>query len=193
MRESKKWQTLCGRSLWMALYDAYLWFQAARRWNIATLQNIIAYEYLPAFVGQSLPPYQAYRPELHPGISHVFQSAGFRYGHTLIPPGIMRRDAKCQFRDNSRGGILRLCSTWWEAQVLLQYMVTFNLKDGVKIKFYFRTSKWLDAQQLSNLRWMPNSVRKCVGPVMKTGSSRRFKRYPTTYMWVSSWLPFTVD
>merc|ERR1719204_2643120 len=80
-------------------------FQAARRWNIATLQNIIAYEYLPAFVGQSLPPYQAYRPELHPGISHVFQSAGFRYGHTLIPPGIMRRDAKCQFRDKSRGGI----------------------------------------------------------------------------------------
>ena len=28
---------------------------------------------------------------------------------------------------------------------------------------------------------------------MKTGSSRRFKWYPTTYKWVSSWLPFTMD
>ena len=28
---------------------------------------------------------------------------------------------------------------------------------------------------------------------MRTGSSRRLKWYPTTYTWVSSWLPFTVD
>ena len=47
--------------------------------------------------------------------------------------------------------------------------------------------------QLSNLWWMPNSVRMGFGTAMRTGSSRRFKRYPTTYMWVSSWLPFTVD
>ena len=47
--------------------------------------------------------------------------------------------------------------------------------------------------QLSNLWRTSNSVRKGFGPAMKTGSSRRFKRYPTTYMWVSSWLPFTVD
>ena len=40
---------------------------------------------------------------------------------------------------------------------------------------------------------MPNSVSKGFDTAMKTGSSRRFKRYPTTYMWVSSWLPFTVD
>ena len=44
--------------------------------------------------------------------------------------------------------------------------------------------------QLSNLGWMPNSVSKYFDPAMKTGSSRQFKRHPTTYM---SWLPFTVD
>ena len=49
------------------------------------------------------------------------------------------------------------------------------------------------ASQLSNLRWMPNSVSKGFDIAMKTGSSRRFKRYPTTYRWVSSQLPFTVD
>ena len=47
--------------------------------------------------------------------------------------------------------------------------------------------------QLSNLWWMPNSVGIGFSPTMKTGSSRRFKRYPTTYRWVSSWIPFTVD
>ena len=40
---------------------------------------------------------------------------------------------------------------------------------------------------------MPNSVSKGFDTAMKTSSSRRFKRHPTTYRWVSSWLPFTVD
>ena len=35
--------------------------------------------------------------------------------------------------------------------------------------------------QLSNLWWIPNSVSKGFDTTMKTGSSRRFKRYPTTY------------
>ena len=47
--------------------------------------------------------------------------------------------------------------------------------------------------QLSNLWWMPNSVSKDFDTAMKVGSSRWFKRHPTTYVWVSSWLPFTVD
>ena len=40
---------------------------------------------------------------------------------------------------------------------------------------------------------MANSVSKGFGTAMKKGSSRRFKRHPTNYIWVSSWLPFTVD
>ena len=47
--------------------------------------------------------------------------------------------------------------------------------------------------QLSNLWWMPYSVCMGFGTAVKTGSSRRFKWYPTTYMWVSSWAPITVD
>ncbi len=57
-------------------------FQAARRINIATLQSIVAYEYLPAFLGEELDKYDGYKADLHPGITHVFQSAAFRY--TLI-------------------------------------------------------------------------------------------------------------
>ena len=53
-------------------------FQAARRRVIASLQAIIVYEYLPSFLGTSLSPYAGYKPDIHPGISHVFQSAAFR-------------------------------------------------------------------------------------------------------------------
>jgi hypothetical protein len=42
------------------------------------LQAIIMYEYLPSFLGTHLAPYAGYKPDIHPGISHVFQSAAFR-------------------------------------------------------------------------------------------------------------------
>ena len=37
------------------------------------------YEYLPSFLGEDVSPYPGYKPDTHPGISHVFQSAAFRY------------------------------------------------------------------------------------------------------------------
>lgn len=65
-------------------------------------------------------PYAGYKPDLHPGISHVFQSAAFRFGHTMIPPGLYLRDDKCQFL-NTPGGYkgIRLCSTWWNAEEVI--------------------------------------------------------------------------
>ena len=47
--------------------------------------------------------------------------------------------------------------------------------------------------QLSNLWWVSSSISKGFGHAMKTGSSRRFKRYLTTYRWASSQIPFTED
>ena len=34
-----------------------------------------------------------YKPALFPGISHAFQSAAIRWGQTLIPPGVYRRNS----------------------------------------------------------------------------------------------------
>ena len=48
------------------------------------------------------------------------------------------------------------------------------------VNTYMLRSK-LQPTQLSNLWWMPNSVRIGFGPATKTGSSKRFKRYPTTW------------
>ncbi|GBO10597.1 Dual oxidase [Araneus ventricosus] len=62
-------------------------------------------------------PYQGYQPDLHPGVSHVFQSAAFRFGHTLIPPGLYKRSAQCEFRKTMTGyPAVRLCSTWWDSE-----------------------------------------------------------------------------
>ncbi|KAJ8969155.1 hypothetical protein NQ314_001896 [Rhamnusium bicolor] len=95
-------------------------FQKARRIVVATLQNIIAYEYIPAFLGEQLPPYEGYKPDVHPGITHAFQSAAFRFGHSLIPPGLYRRDSQCHYKKTAMGYLaLRLCSTWWDSNDVL--------------------------------------------------------------------------
>nr|AXN93677.1 dual oxidase 1 [Scylla paramamosain] len=93
-------------------------FQRTRRLVTAHLQNIIMYEFLPAFVGEGVTTPYRYRPDIHPGISHVFQSAAFRFGHTLVPPGLYRRGPgpECNFLKTQSGrSALRLCSTWWDA------------------------------------------------------------------------------
>ncbi|GBO01703.1 Dual oxidase, partial [Araneus ventricosus] len=84
------------------------------------LQNIILYEYVPAFLEEEITPYSGYKPDVHPGISHVFQSAAFRFAHTMIPPGLYRRDGKCNFKTTPSGyPAIRLCSTWWNSEEIL--------------------------------------------------------------------------
>ncbi|XP_043219093.1 dual oxidase-like [Amphibalanus amphitrite] len=107
-------------------------FQRARRIVVATLQNVAMYEYLPAFLGDAVDPYEGYRADVHPGISHVFQSAAFRFGHTMIPPGLYRRDNKCNFKKTATGDdALRLCSTWWDSSDVLQDSTVEELLMGM--------------------------------------------------------------
>lgn len=95
-------------------------FQKARRLVIASMQNVFVYEFLPAFLGKELSPYKGYNPDIHPGVSQMFQAAAFRFGHTMIPPGIYRRNDKCEYRKTTMGfPAVRLCSTWWDSNVRL--------------------------------------------------------------------------
>jgi dual oxidase len=92
------------------------------------LQKITAYEYIPAFLGKKLPPYTGYKVDVHPGVSHVFQSSAFRFGHTLIPPGIYRRDETCDFKKTNGGKpAWRLCAHWWDSSVS-EYDILVHLK-----------------------------------------------------------------
>lgn len=107
-------------------------FQRARRLLIASMQNIILYEYLPILLDEKIPKYEGYKPDLHPGVSHAFQSAAFRFGHTMIPPGLYMRDANCNFKKTRRGySGLRLCSSWWNSDEILDQVELEELLMGL--------------------------------------------------------------
>ena len=78
------------------------------------------YEYIPAFLGEPVGEYDGCKSDVHPGVSHLFQSAAFRFGHTMIPPGLYRRDGQCNFKSAPTGTpAIRLCSAWWDAAEIL--------------------------------------------------------------------------
>lgn len=87
---------------------------------IATQQNIIVYEWLPSLLGQSLKPYSGYDPSVNPQIDQFFQSAAFRFGHTLVVPGVYLRDyvrnnCSKQFKNWGRDYV-RTCNAFWRPQ-----------------------------------------------------------------------------
>ncbi|KAL3120520.1 hypothetical protein niasHT_009345 [Heterodera trifolii] len=106
-------------------------FQGARRLVIATLQNIVLYEFLPALLARprsGIPPYRGYNPHVPPGISHSFATNAFRFPHTLVPPALLLRKriaGRCEFRREVGGfPALRLCQNWWNAQdIVREYTV----------------------------------------------------------------------
>lgn len=63
-------------------------YQEARRIVGAMMQAITYEEFLPALLGHPLPPYQGYRPEVNPGLSNVFATAAYRFGHSQVGPDI---------------------------------------------------------------------------------------------------------
>ncbi|XP_044584907.1 dual oxidase [Cotesia glomerata] len=127
-------------------------FQRTRRIVVGTIQNIIMYEYLPALLGEKLPDYQGYKPDIHPGISHMFQSAAFRFGHTLIPPGIYRRDDKCNFLMTRTGKpAIRLCSTWWDSNEVVSNNTIEELIMGMASQLAEREDNLLSDDIRNNL------------------------------------------
>uniref|UniRef100_A0A915J7Z2 NAD(P)H oxidase (H2O2-forming) n=1 Tax=Romanomermis culicivorax TaxID=13658 RepID=A0A915J7Z2_ROMCU len=96
-------------------------FHRSRQMVIATLQNIIMYEFLPVLIDEPVAPYKGHNPHLPPGVSHLFAAAAFRYPHTWIPPGLFLRNGKCRYEDNVGGyPAIRLCNTWWNSQDNIQ-------------------------------------------------------------------------
>lgn len=95
-------------------------FNEARKWVIATQQNIIVYEWLPSLLGKSLKPYAGYDPSVNPQIDHFFQSAAFRFGHTLVVPGVYLRDyvrKNCTKQFTNWGtDYVRTCNAFWRPQ-----------------------------------------------------------------------------
>ncbi|XP_032685960.1 dual oxidase-like isoform X3 [Odontomachus brunneus] len=88
-------------------------YNEARKWVIATQQRIVVDEWLPSWLGLDvLPKYEGYNPNIDPQIEQFFQSAAFRFGHTLVPPGVY-------LRNYGRNGCslelypTRTCNSYW--------------------------------------------------------------------------------
>ncbi|XP_033120692.1 dual oxidase-like isoform X2 [Anneissia japonica] len=115
-------------------------FNEARKWTIAIYQNIVLYEWLPAFLNlREIPQYTGYKKHVHPGITQVFQSAAMRFGHTLVPPGVIRRTADCEYMKTSKHSShhpnkeassgnygVRTCNSYWNPQVGLIVSIIFQ-------------------------------------------------------------------
>lgn len=60
-------------------------YQKARRIVIAEIQAITYNEFLPALLGfGAIKKYAGYKPNVNPGITNEFSTAGFRLGHSLL-------------------------------------------------------------------------------------------------------------
>ncbi|XP_047991381.1 dual oxidase isoform X1 [Leguminivora glycinivorella] len=127
-------------------------FQRARRIVIASLQNIILYEYVPAFLGVPIPPYKGYRAEVAPGVSHAFATAAFRFGHTLVPPAILLRDRNCRY-SRAPGGhdAIRLCQTWWDGNDVMSQVPIEEVLMGMASQLSEREDALLCSDVRDNL------------------------------------------
>uniref|UniRef100_A0A2C9KDP5 NAD(P)H oxidase (H2O2-forming) n=1 Tax=Biomphalaria glabrata TaxID=6526 RepID=A0A2C9KDP5_BIOGL len=99
-------------------------FYNTRRKVIATLQNIIAYEWLPKLINKELPPYTGYKPWIKSDITDIFDAAAINYIMTLIPSAVThieRGKDGCHIRKQRR-----LCNTYWRAMD-----VVYEKEDGV--------------------------------------------------------------
>ena len=70
-------------------------YQRARAFVVAEIQSITYRDFIPILLGpNALTPYTGYNSSVDPRVSLAFSTAGFRVGHTFLPPVISRLNAK---------------------------------------------------------------------------------------------------
>ncbi|XP_036145613.1 dual oxidase 2 [Monomorium pharaonis] len=108
-------------------------YNEARKWVIATQQHIVVNEWLPSWLGNNkLPKYEGYNPNIDPQIDQFFQSAAFRFGHTLVPPGVYLRNYgrnNCSLEPYP----IRTCNNYWMSQNSLHANLT-RIKDVIDVE-----------------------------------------------------------
>ncbi|XP_017767878.1 PREDICTED: dual oxidase-like [Nicrophorus vespilloides] len=96
-------------------------FNEARKWVIATQQHIIMDEWLPSWIDPShIPAYRSYDASIDPQIDQFFQAAAFRFGHTLVTPGVYIRDYQRSNCATTISKPVRTCNAFWRPQDAIQ-------------------------------------------------------------------------
>ncbi|XP_054706944.1 dual oxidase 2-like [Uloborus diversus] len=111
-----RWHNYLADSICDKEFDDDKCYNEARKWVIATLQNIILNEWLPVFLDETIPEYERYDPSIDPSVSNSFQMA-MRFGHTLVPEAIYARKKVGQ--NHCEESLIRLCDSFYNARDIL--------------------------------------------------------------------------
>ena len=94
-------------------------YEYARAIVAAEMQAITYNEFLPVLLGpDALSPYRGYRPEVDPGISNLFATAAYRFGHTMLSPQLLRLDAD---GEEIAAGHLSLADGFFNPSAITEY------------------------------------------------------------------------
>lgn len=101
-------------------------FQQTRRINIAQFQHIIYDEYLPAIIGEKLPEFSAYNPDVNPSVHLSFAGAISRFGHSQANNEILM-----SWRETNASMTLPLADAFFNVTVLETFGVNAILEGGL--------------------------------------------------------------
>lgn len=89
VREHNLWASII--HFFLPFLDGDTKYEWARAIVGAEIQAITYNEFLPLLLGpDALPPYTGYKADVHPGIANEFATATYRFGHTMLPPELLR-------------------------------------------------------------------------------------------------------
>jgi len=92
-------------------------YQQARAIVGAEIQAITYNEFLPAVLGKhALSRYRGYDASVNPGIANIFSTAGYRFGHSMLPSSLLKLDANLGPVD---GGELELIDAFFNPRELI--------------------------------------------------------------------------
>ena len=93
VREHNYWADVISRS--NSDLDGDAIYEVARSIVGAEMQVITYQEFLPLLLGENaLPRYRGYREDANPGITNVFATASYRFGHTMLSSQLLRLDRR---------------------------------------------------------------------------------------------------
>jgi len=91
-------------------------YEVARAIVGAEMQAITYREFIPLLLGHdALPRYEGYKEDVNPGISNVFATASYRFGHTMLSSDILRLDRRMEVIDE---GNLSLADAFFNPTVI---------------------------------------------------------------------------
>ena len=91
-------------------------YQMARVIVAAEMQAITYREFLPVLLGpDAIPNYRGYRDDVNPGISNLFATAAYRFGHSMLSENLQRFEAN---GEPSEAGPLPLAQAFFNPEIV---------------------------------------------------------------------------